>query len=50
MTQTVNITKLAIGFENLLRPFSSLAKIFREGAEQFNDLRNVVVIFAVLGA
>lgn len=50
MTQSVNISKLPFTIEDLLTPFSTQAKRFGEGAEEFDDLRDVVVVFAVFGA
>lgn len=48
--QAVNITQLALSIEDLLAPFSGEAERFGEGTEQFDDLRDVVVVFAVFCA
>lgn len=48
--QAVDVAQLALAGENLLRPFTGQAEGFGERAEQLDDLRDVVVILAVLGA
>jgi hypothetical protein len=48
--QAVNVTQLALSIKDLLAPFPGEAERFGEGAEQFDDLRNVVVVFAVFCA
>lgn len=48
--QAVDVAQLALAVEDLLRPFSRDAQGFGEGAEQLDDLRDVVVVFAVFGA
>jgi len=48
--QAVDVAQLALAVEDLLRPFARDAQGFREGAEEFDDLRDVVVVFAVFGA
>lgn len=50
MPESVDIAQLAFAVEDLLRPFSGLCQGAGEGAEQLNDLRDVVVVFAVFGA
>ena len=50
MTQSVDVTQLAFAVEDLLRPFSGDAEGAREGTEKLDDLRDVVVVFAVFGA
>ena len=48
--QAMDVTQLAFSVEDLLRPFPGEAERFGEGAEEFDDLRDVVVVFAVLCA
>ena len=50
MTQPMDVSEFAFTVEYFLRPFARHAKRFGEGAEELDDLRNVVVVFAVLGA
>ena len=50
MPQTVDIAEFALAVEDFLRPFARDAQGFGEGAEELDDLRDVVVVFAVLGA
>ena len=47
MSQTVDVAELAFAVEDFLRPFASDAEGFWEGAEEFDDLCDVVIIFAV---
>ena len=47
MTKTVNVAKLAFPIEDFLTPFAGEAEGFWEGAEKFDDLRYVVVVFAI---
>jgi hypothetical protein len=46
----MDVTQLAFSVEDLLRPFPGEAERFGEGAEEFDDLGDVVVIFAIFGA
>jgi hypothetical protein len=46
----VDVAEFAFAVENFLRPFAAYAKGFGESAEELDDLRDVVVIFAVFGA
>lgn len=50
VAQAVDIAQLALAVENLLRPFPADAQRLWEGAEQLDDLGNVVVVLAVLCA
>jgi hypothetical protein len=50
MAQAMDVAELAFAVEDLLRPFAGHAEGFGEGAEQLDDLRDVVVVFAVFGA
>lgn len=50
VAQAVDVAELAFAVEDFLRPFAADAQGFREGAEQLDDLRDVVVVFAVLCA
>lgn len=49
MPQTVDIAQFALAIEDLLRPFPGDPERLGEGAEQFNNLGDVVVVFTVLG-
>jgi hypothetical protein len=46
----VDVAQLALAVENLLRPLARQAEGLGERAEQLDDLRDVVVVLAVLGA
>ena len=46
----MDVPELAFAVEDLLRPFSGEAEGFGEGAEELDDLRDVVIVFAVFGA
>ena len=50
MPQAVDIAQLALAVEDFLRPFAGDAEGFGESAEELDDLRDVVVVFAVFGA
>jgi hypothetical protein len=50
MPQPVDVTQLAPSVEDLLRPFTGQAEGFWERAKQLYNLRNVVVVLAILGA
>ena len=50
VSETVDIAELAFAVEDFLRPFAGDAEGFGEGAEEFDDLCNVIVFFAVFGA
>ncbi len=50
VAQAVDVAQLALAVEDLLRPLARQAQRFGEGAEQLDDLRDVVVVLAVLGA
>jgi hypothetical protein len=46
----VDVAELAFAVEDFLGPFAGEAEGFGEGAEELDDLRDVVVVFAVFGA
>jgi hypothetical protein len=46
----VYISQLAFAVEDFLAPFSGEAEGFRERAQELDNLRDVVVVFAVFGA
>ena len=46
----MDVPELAFPVEDLLGPFSAEAERFGEGAEELDDLGDVVVVFAVFGA
>lgn len=50
VAQAVNVAELAFAVEDFLGPLAADAEGFGEGAQQLDDLRNVVVVFAVFGA
>ena len=46
----MDVAQFAFAVEDFLAPFARETEGFGEGAEQFDDLRDVVVVFAVFGA
>jgi hypothetical protein len=50
VAQAVDVTQLTFAVEDFLGPFAGHAKGFGEGAKELDDLGNVVIVFAVLGA
>lgn len=46
----MNVPELALPVEYFLAPLAAEAQRAREGAEQFYDLRDVVVVLAILSA
>jgi len=46
----VNIPKLALPVEDLLRPFPAKTERFGEWAQQLNDLGDVIIVFPVFSA
>ena len=44
----MDISQFALAGKDLLRPFTGYSHGLGERTEQFDDLRNVVIIFAVL--
>jgi hypothetical protein len=50
VAQAVDVAELAFAVEDLLRPLAADAERFGKRAEQLDDLCNVVVVLAVLGA
>lgn len=50
VAQAVDVAQLALAVEDLLRPLAADAQGLGEGAKQLDDLRDVVVVLAVLGA
>lgn len=50
MSQAVDISQFALAVEDFLRPLASYAKGFRESAKKFDNLGDVIIVFAVFGA
>ena len=50
VAQPRDVAQLAFAVEDLLRPLARDAERLGEGSQQLDDLRNVVVVLAVLGA
>ena len=50
VAQTVDVPQLTLAVEDFLGPFAGEAELAREGTEELDDLGDVVVVFAVLGA
>ena len=50
MSESVDVPEFALAVEDFLGPFAREAERFGEGAEELDDLGDVVVVFAVLGA
>ncbi len=50
VAQAVDVAQLALAVEDLLRPLARQAERLGERPEQLDDLRDVVVVLAVLGA
>ena len=50
MPQPVDVAQLALAVEDFGRPFSGEAEVAGKGAEELDDLRDMVVVFAVFGA
>ena len=50
VAQTVDVPQLALAVEDFLRPFAGETELAREGTEELDDLGDVVVVFAILGA
>jgi hypothetical protein len=50
MSQSVNVSEFAFAVEDFLGPFAGCGEGFGKGAEEFDDLGNVVVVFAVFGS
>ena len=46
----MDVAQFALSVEDLLRPFPRQTQRLREGSQKFDDLCNVIVIFAVLSA
>lgn len=44
------IAQLALAIEDLLRPFACKTEGFGKRSKEFDNLRNVVVVLAILGA
>ena len=45
----MDVAQLALSVEDFLRPFAGEAEGAGEGAEEFDNLGDVVVVFAVFG-
>ena len=50
MPQAVDVAQFALAVEDFLTPFARQAQGFGEWTEQFDDLGDVVVVFAVFCA
>ncbi len=50
MPEAVDVAEFPFAVEDFLRPFTRGAQGFGEGPEELDDLRDVVVVFAVFGA
>lgn len=50
VTQTVDVAQFTPPVEDFLRPLAGLAEGLREGTEELDDLRNMIVVFSVFGA
>ena len=50
VAEAVDVAQLAFAVEDLLRPLAGETEGFRKGAEELDDLGDVVVVFAVFGA
>lgn len=50
MTKAMDVSEIAFPAEDLLRPFAREAKRSWEWAQELDDLGNVIVVFAILGA
>ena len=46
----MDVSEFALAVEDFLGPFAGNGQAAGKGAEEFDDLRNVVVVFAVFGA
>ena len=46
----MDVAEFAFAVEDFLGPFAGHAEALWEGAEELDDLGNVVVVFAVFGA
>lgn len=50
MSQAVDVAEFTFAVEDLLRPLAGDAEVLGKGTEELDDLSDVVVVFAVLGA
>ena len=50
MAKAEDVAQLPLAVKDLLRPLAGETEGFGEGTEELDDLRDVVVIFAVFGA
>jgi len=50
MTKAVNVAKFTLATEYFLGPFARETEVTREWTQKLNDLSNVIIVFAVLGA
>ena len=46
----MNVSELAFAIEDFLRPFTGDAERFGKLSKQFDDLSDMVVVFAIFGA
>jgi hypothetical protein len=49
VAQSVDVAEFAFAVEDFLAPFSGEAEGFGEGAEELDDLGDVIVVLAVFG-
>ena len=47
--QPMDVAQLSLAIEDFLRPFTVEAEVAGESAKELDDLRDVVVVFAVFG-
>lgn len=50
VSETVDVPQFALFIKYFLGPFAAETEVAREGTKEFDDLSDVVVIFAVFGA
>lgn len=50
MTQSMNVAEVTFAIEDLLRPLARKAEGAWERPQEFDDLRDVIVVLAVFGA
>jgi len=50
VTKAMDVSQFSFSVKNLLRPFAGETQRFGELTEQLDDLSDVIVVFAVLGA
>ena len=50
MPKAMDIAEFTLPVEDLLRPFAGHTKRLRKSAEEFDDLGDMVIVFAVFGS